>query len=287
MKKTGDWLLWALKITLGSALFALAFDLFLLPRDLNSGGISGLAMVLVHVIGAGSVGLATAIINLPLFIIGGLKVGKTFFLGSLLGAAVSSLCLDLFTLIPVPQMEPLLAAIYGGALGGIGLGIVFAAGASTGGSDIVVRLLKMRFQHLPIGTINIVFDASVVILTGIVFQDISKMLYSGISIFILGQVMDVVVYRFDYSKVALIISPEYEAVAKVVNDELGRGATFLNGQGYYSRNGTKVVLTAVKRQQIADLKRMVTEIDPNAFVIMLDAHQVLGDGFSKYSKDAL
>ncbi len=287
MKRTCDWILWAAKIIAGSAVFALAFDLFLLPRDLNAGGISGLAMVLIHVIGVGSVGLATAVINLPLFIVGGLKVGKTFFFGSVLGASVSSLCLDLFTLIPVPQMEPLLAAIYGGALGGIGLGVVFAAGASTGGSDIVVRLLKMHYQHLPIGTINTIFDASVVILTGIVFQDASKMLYSGISIFVMGQVMDVVVYRFDYSKVALIISSEYEAIAQAVNDELGRGATFLDGQGSYSRIGTKVVLTAVKRPQIADLKRLVTEIDPAAFVIMLEAHQVLGDGFSKYSKDAL
>lgn len=287
MKKTAQTLWWLIRIAVGSGLFAVAFSMFLDPNELNAGGISGLAQVTVHVLGFGTVGTVTALINLPLFALGGLKVGRRFFAGSLVGMVTSSVLLDLFSLLPAPQVEPLLAVLYGGVLCGLGLGIVFSAGASTGGSDIVVRLLKLKLQHVPIGTINICFDLLVVALTGLAFGDVSKALYSGVAIFISGQVVDAVVYRFDYSKVALIISSEYEKIALTIAHELDRGATFLHGEGSFSGHETKVVLTAVKRQQIAQLKQLVVQIDPNAFIIVQEAHQVLGDGFSRYTKDSL
>ena len=287
MKKGQRTILWFGKIIAGCLLFALGFDMFLEPNGLNAGGISGLAMILVHVLGFGSVGAATALMNLPLFLAGGLKIGKKFFVGSLVGMVTSSLALDLFSRLPVLETEPLLASLYGGVLCGIGLGVVFATGASTGGSDIIVRLLKLRFEHVPIGTINIVFDLVVAVLTGIAFMDMSRALYSGVAIFVTGQVIDAVVYRFDYSKVTLIISPEHERIAQRIALELDRGATFLHGEGSYSHKDTKVVLTAVKKQQISELKRLVVEIDPNAFIVVQEAHQVLGEGFGRYSKDSL
>ena len=161
------------------------------------------------------------------------------------------------------------------------------SGASTGGSDIVVRLVKMKFQHLPIGTIIIAFDLIVAALTGLAFRDVSRTLYSGVALFVSGKIVDAVVYRFDYSKVALIISPRYAEIVRAIAERLDRGATYLNGQGTFSGKDTKVVLTAVKRQQLAELKALVVEIDPTAFIIMQEAHQVLGDGFARYSKDAL
>ena len=145
----------------------------------------------------------------------------------------------------------------------------------------------MRYQNVPIGTINSFFDITVAVLTGLAFWDVSRALYSGITIFITGQIIDAVVYRFDYSKVALIISKEHESIAHAIGKQLERGATFLHGQGVYSGKDTKVVLTAVRKQQLAELKRLVVEIDPNAFIIVQEAHQVLGDGFSRYSRDSL
>lgn len=287
MKKWFHWAFWCVKLIVGCGLFALGFNLFLEPNGLNAGGISGLAMVLVHLLKAGSVGLVTAVINLPLFLIGGKRLGKDFFWGSLLGMIVLSVAIDAMALLPQPDTEPLVAALYGGVLCGVGLGMVFITGATTGGSDIIVRLLKLRYRHVPIGTINIVFDGCVAVLTGLVFWDLSRALYSGVAIFITGKVIDAVVYRFDYSKVALIISREYETIADAIGKKLDRGATFLHGQGAYSGKETKVVLTAVKRQQVAELKQLVVEIDPYAFIIVQEAHQVLGDGFSKYSKNAL
>lgn len=284
MKKT---ILNIIKVILGSAVFALGFDLFLSPHGLNAGGISGLAMIFVELTGVLSIGVITALINLPLFVIGGWKIGKEFFYLSAIGMVVSSLCIDLFSFIPVPEVEPLLCALYGGLVCGVGLGMVFITGGSTGGSDIIVRLLKLRWQHVPIGVINITFDACVAILTGIVFHDLTKALYSGVAIFITGKVIDTVVYSFDFSKVALIVSPLYEQIASAIDQELGRGVTYLDGQGFYSRKDTKVVLTAVKRQQVAELKKLVMRIDESAFVIVQDAHQVLGDGFSTYNKHSL
>lgn len=278
---------WVVKLAFGCALFALGFDLFLEPNGLNAGGISGLAMVIVHLLGFGTVGLATAVINLPLFALGGIKIGKRFFTGSLIGMIFLTVLIDAFTVVPAPETEPLISALYGGVLCGVGLGIVFVSGASTGGSDIIVRLLKLRFQHVPIGTISICFDVIVAVLTGLVYWDISRALYSGVAIFVTGQVIDAVVYRFDYSKVAIIISKEYERIAVMIGKELDRGATFLHGQGVYSGTDTKVVLTAVKKQQLAELKRLVVQIDPDAFIIVQEAHQVLGDGFSRYSKESL
>ena len=287
MKKGMKTLVWLGKIIAGCALFGAGFALFLEPNDINAGGISGLAMIAVHLLGFGSVGTLTMLMNLPLFVIGGIKVGKKFFVGSLVGMAASSILLDAFTLVPHPATEPLLAALYGGLLCGIGLGIVFSTGASTGGSDIIVRLLKLKYENVPIGTISIVLDAVVIILTGLVFWDVSKALYSGVTIFVSGQVVDAVVYRFDYSKVALIISSEHERIAREIGLKLDRGATYLRGEGSYSGNDVKVILTVVKKQQVAELKRLIMEIDSKAFVVVQEAHQVLGEGFSRYSKDLL
>ena len=279
--------LWTLKIALGCAVFALGFDLFLEPSGLNAGGISGLAMIFVHMTDFGTVGLVTVLVNLPLFFVGGQRIGKRFFVGSIFGTVFFSLFVDLFALIPPLNAEPLLASLYGGLLCGVGLGIVIAAGASTGGSDIVVRLIKQRFRNLPIGQITLMFDVVVCALTGLVFGDISNMLYCLIVVFLSGQVIDMVVYHFDYSKIAYVISPLHEQIAAAISSKLDRGVTYLHGQGFYSQKDTKVILTAVKRGQLVELKDLVVAIDPDAFIIVLEAHQVLGDGFSRHSQDSL
>lgn len=287
MKKLWKKYYWLPATVFGSALFAAGFSFFLQPNDLSPGGISGLSLIVVELLGFGSVGTLSILINLPLFVMGGLKIGKRFFLGSLLGMLLSSVLIDLFATLGFPTTEALLGVLYGGVVCGFGLGLVFVCGTSTGGSDILVRLLKLKYRNVPIGEISICFDALVVLLAGVVFQDVNKALYTGITAFICGKVVDAVVYRFDYSKVALIISPQYEAIAEAIGKKLDRGATYLHGEGSYSHRSTKVVLAAVKKQQVTELKELVMEIDPNAFVIVQEAHQVLGDGFSQYSKNSL
>ena len=262
---------WIVATILGSIVFSAGFAFFLQPNDMSPGGISGLALVIVEILGFGSVGTLSILINLPLFLLAGIKIGKRFFIGSLLGMILSSVLIDTFAAVGLPAVEPL----------------VFVSGTSTGGSDILVRLLKLRYRNVPIGQISMCFDAFVVVLTGLVFQDVNKALYTGITVYLCGKVLDAVVYRFDYSTVALIISSEYEAIAREIGLKLDRGATFLHGEGTFSHQHTKVVLAAVKKQQLTELKELVMEIDPKAFVIVQEAHQVLGDGFSRYSKHSL
>lgn len=291
MKQFWDKFGWVLMTVVGSVIFGLAYSIFLSPAGLNAGGISGLAAVIVELVNSDgkiaflTIGALTIAFNLPLFAIGGLKIGKKFFFGSLLGLTVSSLVMDNIY-IPV-EVDPLLAAIYGGVIAGLGVGIVFYAGASTGGADIVVRLVKLKARNMNVGQIAMAFDAFVVALTGLVFHDISNALYTGITVFLCGKVMDMVVYGFDNSKTAMVITSEYEKVAQELTDKLGRGATYLYSQGTYTQKDSKVVLIAVYPKQVAELKDIVVSIDPNAFVILQEAHQVLGDGFIHHSKDSL
>lgn len=279
-----------LMIIFGSAVFGLGFHLFLDPNGINCGGITGIAMLIIY--GTKSrfltVGLLTVVFNLPLFFLGLRHIGKRFFFGSLLGMVVSSACIDLFPyLIRVPKVDPLIASIFGGILIGAGLGLVFIAEASTGGIDIVARLLKMKLRNLPIGKIILCMDICTAIATGIVYRQFSNTLYSIITLFLSSVALDRVVYGLDYSKVALVISDRHEEISSRICSQLDRGVTMLDGEGYYSHSKKTVLLCAVKRRQLAQLKELIMTVDPNAFVILQDAHQVFGDGFKRYDRNEL
>lgn len=278
---------WLPMVLVGCLIVAVGFDMFLLPNGINGGGLSGLAMVLVEWTGLGTVGMVSIIMNIPLFIIGGRKIGKKFFFGSLVGMVSMSLLIDFFDFICLPEIDPLLCSLYGGVMIGLGMGLVFMSGVSSGGSDIIVRLVKLSYPNFSIGTITLSMDLAIAALTGIVFKDFTRTLYSILVLVVCSKVIDMVLYSFDYSKVALIISAKHDAIADAISEKLDRGVTFLNGQGYYRKQEMKVILTAIKRRQMAELKELVSEIDPNAFVILQEAHQVLGDGFRRYSKDDL
>ena len=287
-KKLGSAILDILIITLGSGIYALGFDLFFAPNGLNAGGVTGLAMVFQKLTGVGSIGLVAIVCNVPLFLAGLKRLGKKFFFGSLLGMLVSNLAIDaLARILPSVSVEPLLAALYGGVLAGFGLGLVFIRGASTGGSDIAVRLAQLRWRSLSMGRVMLLFDLVTVILTGIAYRDLNNALYSAVSLYVNSIVLDAVIYGLDYSQVALIISDRYEEIVKAIDKELGRGATLLHGQGAYTGSEKQVVLVALKKKQLAQLKASVAEIDRNAFVIVQDAHQVQGEGFGRYSKEEM
>ena len=271
-------------ITVGSAIFALAFNMFLQPNNANAGGVSGLGQLLTHLTGFGSVAIWSVILNVPLFLMGLRSIGREFFIGSLAGLGISSLFLELSMGLPVPDVEPLLGAIFGGVFLGAGLGLVFLAGASTGGSDIAARLLRPTLPDMPIGKIMLLIDVIIVTATGITFGDISNALYSAIALYLSSVVMDGLIYGLDYSGMAIIISDHSQAIGEAINTRLERGVTVLDGSGFYTGKEKKVLLSAMKKRQTAELKAMVSEIDPEAFVILADAHQVLGDGFKRYNK---
>ena len=266
-------------LVIGNAMFALGFNLFLVPNSLNVGGLSGIAMILQRVLGRGGIGLYTAVMNVPLFVIGYKRLGRGFFFGSLLGMACNSLLIDLLAGLPAPQVETMLGVIFGGVLTGAGLGLVFLPGATTGGTDILARLLKRHFREVKMGYVTLAIDTCVLILTGLVFRDISKTLYSALPLAASSFVMDQLLYGLDHSTVALIISEQYQAVSKQIADRLDRGATVLEGSGSYTGSPRPVLMSAVRQKELPEIKAIVREIDPEAFVILLPAHQVLGEGF--------
>ena len=277
-------------VFLGCAIASAGFVLFMEPSGINCGGISGVAMLIKQVIDhpALTMGVLVYIINIPLFIVGYKKIGKYFFYTSLVGMFVSGFGFDTWGLVlPALEVEPLVAVIFGATSMGVGFGIVFLAGASTGGVDIIARLLKLKFRNCPIGKLILCFDMLTAIATGFVYHDFNNTLYSVIALFIVSAVVDYVVYSVDYAKVAIIITARHEEVADMISKKLDRGVTYLNGQGYYSGQDKKVILSAVKRKQLAELKELVNGIDSEAFIILQDAQQVLGDGFKRYDRHEL
>lgn len=270
-------------ILLGCTVFSLGFDLFLDPNNINVGGITGIAMILRELLGFGSIGAYFAAINIPLFLLGYKELGRRFFIGSMLGMLFSTVLLDLLTIIPPPEIDLMLAALYGGGLTGLGLGLVFLAGASTGGSDIMAKLLRKRFRRLKLSRLMLILDIITVTLTGVVFHDITRTLYSALPLYVSALVMDSVIYGLDYSSMALIISDKYSEIVAEIARKLERGTTLLDAHGGYHGDSRQVVMCAIRRRQITELKDLVSRIDPNAFMILQDAHQVLGEGFMRYS----
>ncbi len=276
-----------LLMILGTNIACLGFVMFFEPAGINCGGVSGIAMLIKYVVKNPyvTVGTVSAVINIPLFLLGYKHIGKYFFFGSLLGMVVSSLGFDLLAMvITPPDVEPLVAVVFGAVLIGAGFGVVFLTGASTGGVDIIARLLKLKFRNCPIGKLILVFDLFTAVATGIVYKDINNTLYSALALFLSSVVLDYVIYSMDYAKVAFVISDKYGEIAKTISKEMDRGITLLNGQGYYKREDKQVLLCAVKKKQLAELKELIYKVDPQAFVILQDAHQVLGDGFKRYDR---
>ena len=274
-------------ISIGSAIFAIGVDLFLVPNQIGAGGVSGLAIVVNAFIPAISIGLFSIIVNIPLFLAGYRFLGRKFFWGSLAGMLISSVLLDLFALLPDIPTEPLLGAIYGGLLVGVGCGIVFMQGASTGGGDIAVRLMRYKFPNISMGKLMLLMDMTIAVITGIAFRDINKVLYCIVALFVSSEALDAVIYRFDYSYVAMIITDQDETIRNAIDQRLERGCTYLKGEGAYTGQPKNVIYCAIKRQQVAELKELVMEADPGAFFVLQEAHQVLGEGFERYSKHHL
>lgn len=273
------YLLDTLIIILGSALFALGLAIFLEPNNIAPGGVSGIAMIINHIIPSIPIGVLIIILNIPLFLTGWKFEGKPFLIKSLFGTFLSSIMIDLFSDIYQYTADSLLAGIYGGILIGVGLGLLFTRGATTGGSDIVGRLLRLKFPYLSMGRLVLGVDFIVVTAAAITFGHFNYALYALISLYICSITLDKILYGFDNAKVAYIITQYPQEVFRRIDTELERGVTFLEGEGAYSGRATKVILTAIKMRQIAQLKRIVREVDPSSFVIISDAQEVLGDGF--------
>ena len=274
-------------IALGAVIYALAFDWFVAPNQIAMGGVTGLAQVVNALAPVLPVGVMTIVINVPLFLAGWRLLGGHLLVSSLFATAVSSLAIDaIATVHTFAPMEPLLAALYGGAVMGAGLGLVFSQGATTGGTDIIGKLMKRRFSWLPTGKLVMIPDMAVVVLAAAVFGTVNAALYGLIQMYLLGKVMDAVLYGWDISRVAYIITDRWEEVSRRLLD-MERGVTLLQGQGAYTGTEKRVLLVAFRQQEIVPIKGMLRQIDPKAFFIVCDAHEIFGEGFGDYQKEEI
>ena len=275
-------------ITLASALYALGFDWCYAPNEIGFGGITGLAQVINAAVPLLSIGLLVILLNIPLFFLGWRLLGGHLLLSSLYAMFISSVFVDLIAAaIPFAPMDPMLAAIFGGILVGLSLGLIFLQGATTGGTDLAARLLKLRLAWLPMGKLLMGVDLVVIAAAAVAFRNLSSALYGVVSLYISTVVMDMVLYGMDSAKVAYIISSCPDEISAAIFQELERGVTILHGEGAYSGQEKQVLLCAFKQRQIVPLKRLVKERDPNAFLIVCDAHEVLGDGFRPHHGNEL
>ena len=274
-------------ITLGAVIYALAFDWFVAPNQIAMGGVTGLAQIVNALVPVLPVGVLSILVNVPLFLAGWRLLGGRLLVSSLYAMAVSSLAIDVIAWMHTfPPMDPILATLYGGAGMGVGLGLVFSQGATTGGTDIIGKLLKLKFPWLPIGKLVMIPDMVVVILAAVVFGTVNAALYGLIQMYLLSKVMDMILYGWDTSRVAYIITDRWEETVQGLLD-MNRGVTLLQGKGAYTGAEKQVLLVAFRQREIVPIKRMLREIDPKAFFIVCDAHEILGEGFGDYPKEEI
>ena len=273
-------------ITLASAVYAVGFNWCYEPNQIGFGGITGLGQIINYLLPWAPIGTVVIILNVPLFILGWKFLGGHILISSLYAMFISSVFIDVLHLLyQFKPMDPMLACIFGGVLMGGSLGVVFLQGATTGGTDLVARLLKLRFAWLPMGKILLGVDLSVILAVAAVFGNLSSALYGIVALYLSSFVMDKALYGLDNAKVAYIISDSYEAITQALIHDIDRGVTILHGQGGWSGAEKKVLMVAFKQKQIVEIKRMVNDIDPHAFLVVCDAHEVLGDGFRAYQEN--
>lgn len=275
-------------IVLASALYALAFNWCFVPNGIAFGGVTGIAQIINAVLPQVPVGTLVIVMNIPLFLLGWKLLGGHLLVSSLVAMAVSSVLIDaiaaVYTFLP---MEPLLACIFGGVLLGGALGVIFLQGATTGGTDLIARLLKLKLAWLPVGKLLMGIDLTVIVAVGVAFRSLESTLYGLVALYISTLVMDGVLYGLDNAKVAYIISDKPEEIAGVIIRDLDRSVTYLSGEGGYSGASKRVILCAFKQREIVSIKETVRQIDPNAFMIVCAAHEVLGEGFRSYHQNEL
>jgi len=266
-------------ITIGSILTAMGLVMFLVPNKIAAGGVSGIATVLFYIFNW-PVGLTMLAINVPLFLVGIRVLGVTFGIRTLYGILTLSLATDyLSPYLKTLTHDPLLAAIYGGVFSGVGLGIVFKFKATTGGTDLVARLLNYYFGF-SIGKGLLIIDFLVITFAGVVFSA-ELALYALIGLFITSKAIDLVQEGFNISKGTFIISDHGAKIKKEILDNMDRGVTVLKGKGGFTDADKEVLLCIISRTEVARLKGLVYDIDQEAFVIITDVHEVLGEGFNE------
>jgi len=272
-------------VVMGCAVYAVGFQFFMFPNGIVSGGVTGVAM-LINAFSGLPVGVLIILLNIPLFIVSWKHFGLDFIVGSLVGMIVSSVFIDLLASSNIVLTgDSMLAAIIGGVIKGVGLGAVYYVGATTGGIDIVAKMLRQKYPQINLGTLILIMDTVIVVVYASVFGKYESAMYALVAMFVVSKVIDLVLYGIDNSSLCYIISENAEELTKsILSGPLRRGVTILEGEGAYSHKQKHVLMCVIKRTQIAELRRLVRAVDENAFFIVTDVKNVFGKGFESISE---
>ena len=272
-------------IAIGSVIYAVGFQFFLYPNNITSGGVVGTSMIINQLTGL-PVGVMTILLNIPLFIVAWRHFGLDFLIGSLVGMGLSSVLVDVFAGFDLSfTNDPMLAAVIGGAVKGMGLGMIYYVGGTTGGIDIVVKILRKKLASVNFGTIMLSLDTIIIAVYAMVLGRYESAMYSLIAMYVTTKVVDLVLYGIDNACLCYIISERTEEITReIVSGPLHRGVTLLDGRGAYSGAHRDVMMCVIKRQQIGQLKRLVRNVDEKAFFIVTNAKNVFGNGFESFSE---
>jgi uncharacterized membrane-anchored protein YitT (DUF2179 family) len=278
---TRKWFISRGLIFIGSFILASGLVLFITPYKIIPGGVYGISIVLHYLFGT-PVGLVALCFDIPLTIIGVRVLGPRFGYKTVLGFSLTAIFTDTLTYFwgfePLVKGDALLSSIFGGVLVGLGLGLIFRAKATSGGSDIIAMIIA-KYTRLPLGMLMIYVDSAVVLLGLLVFQDWKIPLYSWIVIFITGKVIDIVITGISYDKSIFIISEKHEEIRDKIINNLNRGGTYIEGKGMFNMADRKIIFTVVSIRELAILEEYIHEIDPKAFLTVTDASEILGEGF--------
>ena len=263
---------------LGAFIIAVAVSLFLLPNKLSSGGVAGIATITYYLFNM-PMGISVFIINIPLFLMSILKIGKTFFVKSMIGTISLSIFIDILDkVIPLTE-DKFLACIYGGILMGLGTAIILKANSSTGGTDLFSYIAKIYKPTVKVGEIIFLIDIVIVSLNMIFLKEIEIGLYSAIAIYIMGKMIDILFEGIYFTKLIYIVSEKTEEIAKEIGKDIGRGTTGIYGKGMYTNTDKLILMCAVTRKDVANVIQIIKKIDKRSFVIITNSREVLGLGF--------
>lgn len=274
----------AINIIIGSVLYGMSISLFLDPNNLAPGGVTGIAIIINRITGIGT-GFLTLLMNIPLILIGVYKFGLRFLLTTIVAILGTSVSIEIFSYFPKASGDVLVSAIMGGALVAVSVGLIFKIGATTGGTDIAVRLIKLKYPHLKTGYAFMLIDMTIVAASIFVFKEIDIALYAGIAVVVCSVVLDMILYGSDEAKLIYVISKNKQTEKKIVLqflEKMGAGATFLSGYGAYSGKNRSVIMCAIKKTQLPLAKDIVRDIDDDAFMIVTSANEILGEGYKSH-----
>ena len=276
IKRTVFDLLW---YTMGSFIYSSAVTMFISPNKFSPGGFTGIATVLNHLLNLPS-GFFLLLLNVPVLVLGFIKFGGYFIAKTTVATVILSFSLTVTDLVlPAFEIDRILAAVFGGILMGLGLSIIMLRGATTGGVDIIAKLINKKSRHLTMGRIILIFDAFVILLATVVYRNIESALYSVVSIYATSIIMDIMLYGGDKGKIIYIVSDFSKEICNDINNLLGRGVTILSAKGGYTGKEKTMLFCTVRRHQVSAVYEISDKYDKNAFIVISDAGEIIGEGF--------